>query len=119
MSTTQGKSILVTVGSTQFASLSDSVLSEATLKGLLAIGVSRLVVQLGSAPVPPHIAGVVGTEGGRGSVAGLEVIVLRYTSSQGEMDSLMRSVDAVVSHAGESSSALLATMYRARASLRH
>ncbi len=95
-----GKTLLVTVGSTQFPDLSDAALSEPTLAGLRAAGVTSLIVQLGFAPIPAHIAAVVGREGGRGEVGGLQLNVMRYTGSPGEMDALMRSADGVVSHAG-------------------
>jgi UDP-N-acetylglucosamine transferase subunit ALG13 len=95
-----GKTLLVTVGSTQFPDLSDAALAEPTLAGLRAAGVTSLIVQLGFAPIPAHIAAVVGREGGRGEVGGLQLNVMRYTGSPGEMDALMRAADGVVSHAG-------------------
>ncbi|CAK9783995.1 glycosyl transferase [Cutaneotrichosporon oleaginosum] len=100
---TKGKTLLVTVGSTQFAELSDAVLAESTIAALRAAGVSTLIVQLGFAPIPAHVAAVVGREGGKGEVGGLRVEVMRYTGSPGEMDALMRSADGVVSHAGSGS----------------
>ncbi|BEI79533.1 hypothetical protein CcaverHIS002_0100620 [Cutaneotrichosporon cavernicola] len=103
MSTATGKTLLVTVGSTQFADLSDAALAESALDAFRAAGIDTLIVQLGFAPIPDHIAAVVGREGGSGQVGGVKVKVMRYTGSPGEMDALMKSSDGVVSHAGSGS----------------
>ncbi|BEJ16540.1 hypothetical protein CspHIS471_0511450 [Cutaneotrichosporon sp. HIS471] len=103
MSTATGKTLLVTVGSTQFADLSDAALAESALDAFQAAGIDTLIVQLGFAPIPDHIAAVVGREGGSGEVGGVKVKVMRYTGSPGEMDALMKSSDGVVSHAGSGS----------------
>ncbi|GMK55021.1 hypothetical protein CspeluHIS016_0200770 [Cutaneotrichosporon spelunceum] len=104
MSNTQaGKTLLVTVGSTQFPDLSDAALSESALTAFREAGVDTVIVQLGFAPIPDHVAAVVGRGGGSGELNGVKIKVMRYTASPGEMDALMKSADGVVSHAGSGS----------------
>lgn len=93
--------ILVTVGSTRFEALSDTALSPSFMDTLPSLGVSELVVQLGSARVPDHIL-----RGGEythqvGDKA-LRVRVLEYTNGLAEMEKLVKSADVVISHSGKS-----------------
>lgn len=92
--------LLVTVGSTLFQDLTDAALAPSTLDALRTLGVTRLVVQLGSAVVPPHLG--IGRDGGSTQAGGVDVTVVRYTTPR-EMEEMMRGASAVVSHAGESS----------------
>lgn len=108
--------LLVTVGSTLFQALSDAALSPSTLALLPSHGITHLIVQLGKAQMPAHIAGQVSSStggtlvlgaqnGGAQTVLGggevLKVTVLRYTRDAREMDALLDSARVVVSHAGE------------------
>jgi beta-1,4-N-acetylglucosaminyltransferase len=102
-----GKTLLVTVGSTLFGALTDLILSTNILFRLPSLGVSKLVVQYGSADLPTHTsknlevdaagAGsfICTTYNGDGEVA---VQVMRYTK---DFAGLVGSADAIISHAGE------------------
>jgi beta-1,4-N-acetylglucosaminyltransferase len=92
-------SLLVTVGSTLFPKLTDEILSAPTLE-ILAERISILKVQLGSAPLPPHLASILDDfDGSRGSYKGMEVEIMEYTT---DFEGLVRSSDMVISHAGMS-----------------
>lgn len=93
------RTLFVTVGSTRFQSLTDAVLSSAVLDVLASAGVSKLIVQLGSATIPAHV-GVVANGGEWKYRDTTSVTVLRYTDDAAHMARLLASADAVVSHAG-------------------
>jgi len=116
--------LLITVGSTLFPSLTDYFLSPKTLAQLPSYGISSLVVQYGKAALPPDcpLLAFVDAKGqGQTTLSGggrvttnanvngkvnassftghFKVTVLRYTS---DFAALVRSADCVVSHAGGS-----------------
>ncbi|WOO80885.1 UDP-N-acetylglucosamine transferase subunit ALG13 [Vanrija pseudolonga] len=95
------RSLFVTVGSTRFQALTDAVLSPSALDALSSVGVTTLVVQLGSADIPAHVG--VGAQGGEWAHGALGVTVLRYTVDAAHMARLLAASDAVVSHAGAGS----------------
>jgi len=100
--------LLVTVGSTNFAPLTDAVF--AAIPELATLGVSKLVVQRGSAGVPAAYTSQLSSGEGEfiypnpnaQSGPGLVVKVLRYTADAAEMEALIAQADVVVSHAGTS-----------------
>lgn len=96
-------SLVVTVGSTRFQQLTDEALSPAFLNALPALGIGRVVVQLGSADVPSSGASSLSAEGSTHvTPAGDDVRVraLRYTSDAADLRALLADADVVVSHAG-------------------
>jgi UDP-N-acetylglucosamine transferase subunit ALG13 len=93
--------LLITVGSTLFQPLSDAALAPAFTAALPGLGVTHLVVQLGSARVPDHIDMPAGRAEYSDAKTGLRVSVLRYTADAGEMEGQISGADGVVSHAGE------------------
>lgn len=93
------RTLLVTVGSTLFPSLTDAILSPSILALLPTLGVARLVVQYGRAAIPPELGVGVDSQGsGAGVVGELEVELMRYTD---DFDGLIKAADAIISHAGE------------------
>ncbi|KAL7424277.1 Glycosyltransferase 28 C-terminal domain [Cryptotrichosporon argae] len=99
--------LLVTVGSTLFPGLTDTVLSPSTLTLLPSLGISTLVVQLGRADVPapvrarvPAVPGEFRWDGAAGeerAAGALRVRVLRYTD---DLEGEIEAATAVVAHAG-------------------
>jgi beta-1,4-N-acetylglucosaminyltransferase len=99
--------LLVTVGSTLFPSLTDLALSPPFLASLVQLGVQSLLVQYGRASLtlPPDIHPVEVSPGRRGAgelaftYRGMRVHVLRYTD---DFEGLVRDAAWVIGHAGES-----------------
>jgi len=113
-----GLSLLVTVGSTLFTSLTDLILSPDILFALPGLGVSTLVVQYGRARIPLFSGPLLGMEvdaHGEGTVTlaaeggNLKVTVLRYTNDFGRLVAL---ADCVIGHAGSGS--ILTTLRSAK-----
>jgi beta-1,4-N-acetylglucosaminyltransferase len=94
--------LLVTVGSTLFPRLTDTVLSAPVLESL-ADQISVLRVQLGRAQFPPGLRRLIGDadyeneESMRGRHGKMEVEIFRFTS---DFEGLVASSDLVISHAG-------------------
>ncbi|WVQ76546.1 hypothetical protein IAR50_006216 [Cryptococcus sp. DSM 104548] len=106
-------SILVTVGSTLFPSLTNPLLSPTFLTSLSALGVKRIVIQYGAAELPSDFVHALqqsqDSSQGRaldaqgsaiGKIDSVEVEVMRYTD---DFEGLVNSVEAVISHAGSGS----------------
>jgi beta-1,4-N-acetylglucosaminyltransferase len=90
-------SLLVTVGSTLFPKLTDTILSAPILE-VLAGRISTLKVQLGSAPPPSDLRTTLDDfDGSKGSYQGMMVEVMDYTT---DFEGLVKSTDMVISHAG-------------------
>nr|ODN94889.1 hypothetical protein L204_04229 [Cryptococcus depauperatus CBS 7855] len=97
------QTILVTVGSTLFPSLTCFVLSPTILQLLSSLGIGKLIVQYGKANLPISVVDQLQMDGngnGSGQIANLNVIVMRYTDN---FEHLVHNADAVVSHAGSGS----------------
>lgn len=94
--------LLVTVGSTLFPRLTDTVLSAPVLESL-ADQISVLRVQLGRAQFPPGLRRLIGDAGYeneesmKGRHGNMEVEIFRFTS---DFEGLVASSDLVISHAG-------------------
>lgn len=105
---TRGKpTLLVTVGSTLFTDLTDTILHTATLD-LLSESISVLRVQIGRGKIPDGLITTLsgskaGAEAGagdprvHGEYKGMEVDVFPYTD---DFEGLVKQTDLVVSHAG-------------------
>jgi UDP-N-acetylglucosamine transferase subunit ALG13 len=103
----ESRTLLVTVGSTLFSSLTDRVLSASVLDVLASQGITTLIVQYGAATLP-NVTGsarLVLDAAGAGettwtSNAGCDthIQVMRYSERYTQ---LVASADAVISHAGE------------------
>jgi UDP-N-acetylglucosamine transferase subunit ALG13 len=101
------RTLLVTVGSTLFTSLTDKVLSPPVLSILSSLGITALIVQYGAAALPDltDIAPLELDSTGTGEfdwrddngTDRLRVRVMRYAEAYTK---LVASADAVVSHAG-------------------
>jgi UDP-N-acetylglucosamine:LPS N-acetylglucosamine transferase len=90
-------SLLVTVGSTLFLKLTDTILSAPILE-VLAGPISTLKVQLGSAPPPSHLRTTLDDfDSSKGSYQGMMVEIMDYTT---DFEGLVKSSDMVISHAG-------------------
>ena len=90
-------SLLVTVGSTLFPKLTDTILSAGIL-GVLAGRISTLKVQLGNAPPPSDFRATLDKlDGSKGLYQGMKVEVMDYTT---DFEGLVKSSDMVISHAG-------------------
>ncbi|WVF71856.1 hypothetical protein IAT40_006666 [Kwoniella sp. CBS 6097] len=118
---TKTETLLVTVGSTLFPSLTDIILSPPILEIIASSGISKLIVQYGRATLAPRSLKELGiivdaTGKGAGSLFGsgsengkgggekrgvvLRIEVLRFTD---DFEGLVRSSDYVISHAGSGS----------------
>ncbi|KAJ8282780.1 hypothetical protein COCON_G00052990 [Conger conger] len=84
------KTVFVTVGTTSFDELIESVTSQETTQVLSALGYKKLVLQVGRGAVLP----------GSDSCAGLQVNAFRFKDSIAED---IRDADLVISHAGAGS----------------
>jgi beta-1,4-N-acetylglucosaminyltransferase len=93
-------SLLVTVGSTLFPKLTDTILSAPILE-ILAGRISTLTVQLGSASPPSGLRTILDNfDGSKGSYQGIMVEIMDYTT---DFEGLVKSSDMVISHAGMNS----------------
>lgn len=103
--------LLVTVGSTLFTDLTDTILHTATLD-YLSESISVLRIQIGRGKIPDGLIPTLsnsksgeGAEVGEGRVKGehkgMEVDVFPYTD---DFEGLVKQADLVVSHAGTPSS---------------
>lgn len=79
---------LVTVGSTEFQGLVDAALSMPTQAALVALGVSRLVVQYGNSRLPKFE-----------TTNGMDIELWRFKDG---IEALVEQADLVISHAGPS-----------------
>jgi len=90
-------SLLVTVGSTLFPKLTNTILSGPILE-ILAGRISTLKIQLGCAPPPSDTRTILDDfDGSKGSYQGMRVEVMDYTT---DFEGLVKSSDMVISHAG-------------------
>ena len=90
-------SLLVTVGSTLFPKLTNTILSGPILE-VLAGRISSLIIQLGSAPPPSDLRTILDDfDRSKGSYQGMKVEIMDYTT---DFEGLVRSSDLVISHAG-------------------
>lgn len=80
--------VLVTVGSTSFASLTDHIMTPATLSLLSSLGATHLTIQHGAAALPPSP-----------STCPSSLAMTRFAYTPSLADHLARA-DLVVSHAG-------------------
>jgi beta-1,4-N-acetylglucosaminyltransferase len=98
-----GKTAFVTVGSTQFDALVDTVLGSEVIRVLQEHKFTRLVVQAGKSPI--HVESTTasisngGIETWRVNIRGLDTEIWRFKPSL-ELD--FRSADLVICHAGVS-----------------
>jgi beta-1,4-N-acetylglucosaminyltransferase len=102
---------LVTVGSTLFPALTDSVLSPSFISLLSSHGIDRLIIQYGRADLPFNTTtkDMAMNPAGHGSTvwkpdgssSGVAVEVMRFTD---DFEGLVASADAIISHAGQSQS---------------
>ena len=90
------KTCFATVGSTQFTSLVEAVLSPASLSALASQGFTRLVVQYGHSTLPGHWANP-STSPETGN-AGVTVELFKFKDG---IEDCVREADLVVGHAGE------------------
>jgi beta-1,4-N-acetylglucosaminyltransferase len=81
----------VTVGSTHFDALVDSVLSTPVLSTLLSKGFSKLIVQCGKTKL----------QVGRLSQPALEGLEIEIWDFKDSLDNYYKQADLVISHAGE------------------
>ena len=90
-------SLLVTVGSTLFPKLTNTILSGPILE-ILAGRISTLKIQLGSAPPPSDLRTILDDfDGSKGSYQGMRVEIMDYTT---DFEGLVKDSDMVISHAG-------------------
>ncbi|WVR05486.1 hypothetical protein IAU60_002502 [Kwoniella sp. DSM 27419] len=100
------RTLFVTVGSTLFPVLTDTILSPGALAVLAREGVTRLVVQYGRAQLPETLEVVLDASGSgiahfdAGSPEPMSVEVMRYTD---DFKGMVRRSDGVISHAGSGS----------------
>ena len=101
------RTLLVTVGSTLFTSLTDKVLSPPVLSILSSLGITALIVQYGAAALPDltDIAPLELDSTGTGECVWtghgekqFHIRVMRYAEGYNQ---LVASADAVISHAGQ------------------
>jgi beta-1,4-N-acetylglucosaminyltransferase len=86
------RAVLVTVGSTLFADLTNAVFEPAFIHALIVSGFTRLVVQYGSATLPSHAQNL--------DIPGISVEVKPYIS---DIDNAISQSDLIISHAGAGS----------------
>ncbi|KAK8869512.1 hypothetical protein IAR55_000078 [Kwoniella newhampshirensis] len=100
--------LLVTVGSTLFPSLTNEILSPPLLAKLSSLGIQRLIVQYGCADLPSDLGiEVDGAGNGTGLIRGMQVEVMRFSE---RFEDLVRRSEAVISHGGSGS--ILTTLRR-------
>ncbi|WRT67455.1 uncharacterized protein IL334_004427 [Kwoniella shivajii] len=100
--------ILVTVGSTLFPSLTDAILSPSLISSLNTLDVRKLVIQYGRADLPPDLSIDVDANGnGTTVIDELRIEVMRFTD---QFEKLVGQSDYVISHAGSGS--ILTTLRR-------
>ncbi|WWD16226.1 hypothetical protein CI109_100652 [Kwoniella shandongensis] len=101
-------SLLVTVGSTLFPALTNTILSPPLLAKLSSLGIKQLIVQYGRADLPPDLGIGVDSKGsGIKYIDGMVVQVMRFSE---KFEELVKKSDAVISHAGSGS--ILTTLRR-------
>lgn len=86
------QTVLVTVGSTLFADLTNAVLEPTFVRVLQVSGYTQLIVQHGSATLPSHIPTL--------DIPGISVEVKPYIS---DIDNVIAQSDLIISHAGAGS----------------
>lgn len=98
MPPTPQRTAVLTVGSTQFFPLVLSALSPPSLCALRAHGLTHLLAQIGTSPLPPSFT--LGTQ----EREGLHIEIVRFLP---DIEERVGSAEIVVSHAGSCSPPLL------------
>ncbi|WWC69169.1 uncharacterized protein I206_103105 [Kwoniella pini CBS 10737] len=100
-------SILITVGSTLFPSLTDKILSSEIISILIENGIEKLIIQYGNANLPFNFKKEINfknEEKGKGFIKieeeKLKIELIRFTN---DFENLIKNCDFIISHAGSGS----------------